>query len=321
MSFNLYSQEDKQPDYLGLAELRNRIQNPVGSPVEQTQGIDMDNPLFSVMDLPKPINDEKRQEQRKRQASFSLLGRAFGNVADGMTLGLGGRVAKREKSDVPEYVEDYLKYNDDFQKRNEDYNYKQYLEKLRAGTAINTQQNKDRQFTREGEQFNEVQGLNENKFVEDIRKSDADRLSREGISKDLLGEKKRQFDLSKVEQSFANTTEGQVQQRRVDGIYSQAVQSEEFVKSHPTLFKRSDIGSEKFRIIKDADGDPTRVPYFDQNNEPMFDKPIIADAYAKWMAQKQRIGSRQGGTSFPTSKQSSPTQNNVSPIDYSTIGQ
>ena len=192
---NLYESLDQfdpnpEPDYLNLEEQQARINNADAAPAQaqapapaqaqalapvpdsqtskndtdngsddQAPGIDTNDVIGSVA-LTAPEYDQKRQDQKLNQAKFSALGQAFGGLTDGMTLGLGGRVAKREKSKVSDYVDDFQKYNDNFQTKMEDYNYKEYLEKLRAGTAVQEQDNLEKEWkVKEAERLQEQENL------------------------------------------------------------------------------------------------------------------------------------------------------------------
>ncbi len=328
--FNLYENLDKydpnkrgdagtnEPDYLNLEEKQARIQradapddqapkidtnntsdtSAVPTPDDQAPGIDTDDVIGSVA-LTAPEYDQKRQDQKLNQAKFSALGQAFGGLTDGMTLGLGGRVALREKSNVSDYVDDFQKYNDDFQTKMEDYNYKQYLQRLRAGTAKTEQENLDRKYETGVDEFNQNLTETKRQFNETLgekirhdkenKKTDAFGASTNRTYKeDYIDYLNRSLEFNKGSKDGKDDDYNTIETKKIHDVYSIAVTDPVFLKTYGHLFDK-EAGVEKKRITVDKDGNRKTVRYHDMNFTPIYGEDIIAGAYFKFMEDRKRV--------------------------------
>lgn len=332
MTFGLYKQ--KQPDYLNLEEQRKKIQAAGDTstfnitPQSQTSSApkqqDVDpTELYNIFNegIKKPEYDQKRQDIRKKQSAYSAFGRGLLNVGDSMSLGLGGRVPRREKQ--PQYIEDYMKYRDDYSNRLQDWEYKDYVSRLNAANSISGQKNKDRDF--EYSKFRD--NVTDNRLGERDTAADSkwDRSAGQGDRRQTEVERHNKVmeglrNGNKSEPQWPDTEEG----RKMQQAYGMARKDNDFLKSRAQLFEREVLGDPTETKTRDPNtGKSITSKDYNYNYVPAKDitPTMIIQEYLQYLKEKDYIGSNRGdsGMQFQQprdNQQASPAQSKYSTGGY-----
>lgn len=117
----------QQPEYTPPATSRMTVEN-----------------IFSAA-APEPVYDEELQKRRARVAKLNAAGRGFSVLGDILSLGLGGRVARREPDKItPTMMQSYQDYIQRYGDKKDQFEYQKFKDELQKRMFQYQEQDKRR---------------------------------------------------------------------------------------------------------------------------------------------------------------------------------
>jgi hypothetical protein len=210
--------------------------------------------------------NERNQKTREMNAKLATAGHALTALGDGVGFGLGARTVKRDYSNVPKYIEDYMKYEEDYDKRSDDTAKENYANRLRAALGMTST----------------IAGAEKDKQ----RASEFDKqLKQQGeYQKAMIGQGQQRLNMQKAEQAEKALAKQAAQRtaddnKLIDKVYYMAVMDKDLIDAYPYLFKKSVIGEK----IRQADGSYKQEYNYELAHK---DKEVYVKAYKAMLKER-----------------------------------
>lgn len=186
----------------------NTVENPNTLPPEQTPPVetptsiinDKTKEIFALRE-DKPTYDPQRPEELRRLAKNATIAKGINLIGDNVALAMGANVNRRQPDNSEkEYLGKIYDYLDDYTKRVDNGNYRDFVNRLRAGQMALGQMNADRNY----ELSKDKMAQDNAKYLASLAQS-KDNFDRQmALNYDKLGQSKEYQDMTIEERQRHN---------------------------------------------------------------------------------------------------------------------